>query len=83
MGKKTVLVVAGIALLVAGIPWYWPDDNHAIALGMPGWVVIAIIVSFGASAFTASPWAYDGKIFALELTNVMRIRTGDTDADAL
>ena len=49
-----------IALLAVGIPWYWPADNHLIVLGMPGWVIVAIVVSFVGSVFTAwllwPPW---------------------------
>ncbi|MDP6183486.1 MAG: hypothetical protein QF609_06685, partial [Gammaproteobacteria bacterium] len=42
-----------VGLLAIGIPWYWPSDNHAVILGMPGWVIIAIVVSLGTSIFTA------------------------------
>ena len=49
-----------IVLLIAGIPWYWPDDNHALLLGVPTWVVIAIVVSFAASCLSVliltRPW---------------------------
>ena len=49
-----------IVLLMAGIPWYWPINNHTIVFGMPGWVVVAILVSLLASIFTACllwrPW---------------------------
>ena len=54
-----VLVYA--CLVVVGIPWYWPEDNHLLLLGVPGWVVIAIVVSACASLFTGwllmRPWA--------------------------
>lgn len=47
-------------LIVVGIPWYWPTDNHTIIFGMPGWVIVAIGASLVCSIFTAwllwSPW---------------------------
>ena len=49
-----------VLLLTAAIPWYWPSDNHALWLGMPAWVVIAIVVSIAASCLAAliltRPW---------------------------
>jgi hypothetical protein len=49
-----------LLLLVAAVPWYYPEDNHALIFGMPAWVVIAIVVSFAASCLTAfilhRPW---------------------------
>jgi len=49
-----------LVLLAIGIPWYWPADNLVIVFGMPGWVIVAIGVSFVASVFTAwllrKPW---------------------------
>jgi hypothetical protein len=49
-----------IVFLAVGIPWYWPADNTLVVFGMPGWVSVAIAVSFCASAFTAvllyRPW---------------------------
>ncbi len=53
-------VAVYMGLLAIGIPWYWPHDNYSIVFGMPGWVVVAIVVSFCASLFTAwlllEPW---------------------------
>jgi hypothetical protein len=52
--------VVYLGLLVVGIPWYWPTGNRTIVFGMPGWVIVAILVSFVASVFTAwllrRPW---------------------------
>lgn len=49
-----------LLLLGVGIPWYWPADNHALVLGMPAWVVIAIVVSLAASCLSVviltRPW---------------------------
>ena len=58
--RDTWPAVVYVALLVIGIPWYWPGDDYTIVAGMPAWVVIAIVVSAVASAFTAwllrRPW---------------------------
>jgi len=58
-GRVWPLVIY-IGFLAIGIPWYWPHDNYSIVFGMPGWVVVAIAVSCGASIFTAwlllEPW---------------------------
>lgn len=47
-------------LLVLGIPWYWPADDRTLVLGVPGWVAVAVVVSFAASCLTAGllakPW---------------------------
>ena len=49
-----------LVLIALGVPWYWPQFNHSIVLGVPGWVMVAIVVSFVASVFTAwllwQPW---------------------------
>lgn len=49
-----------LALLVIGIPWYWPDQTPAIIFGLPSWVIVAIGASFAASCLTAyllrAPW---------------------------
>jgi len=42
-----------IFLLVSGIPWYWPKDINLIVLGLPIWVLVAILVSLVTSIFTA------------------------------
>ena len=53
-----------LIFVVVGIPWYWPADDRSIVTGMPAWVVVAIVVSFCASCFTAwllrSPWHENG-----------------------
>ena len=40
-------------LLVFAIPWYWPQDDSRVVLGLPAWVLVAILAGFIASAFTA------------------------------
>ena len=47
------IVIIYLILFSVGIPWYWPENNMSIILGMPAWVTIAIIVSFLISALTA------------------------------
>lgn len=60
LGIRVWPVAAYFGLIAVGIPWYWPSDNYVILFGAPGWVVIAIAVSFAASALTAwllrRPW---------------------------
>lgn len=48
--------LAYLLLLVVGIPWYWPADDRTIWVGMPAWVVVAVVVSFITSVFTAFLW---------------------------
>lgn len=54
-----------VVLLAIGIPWYWPADDDRIVLGMPGWVIVAIVASACASAFTAwllaKPWPAESR----------------------
>ena len=40
-------------LLVFAIPWYWPPDDSRVLLGLPAWVLVAILAGFIASVFTA------------------------------
>ena len=40
-------------LLAIGIPWYWPEDDTRIVLGLPAWVLVAMLVGLIASAYTA------------------------------
>lgn len=42
-----------LLLLVVAVPWYWPAADHSIWFGVPGWVVVAIVVSACASTLTA------------------------------
>ena len=58
-GRRWPAVV--YCLLVAvGIPWYWPQHDTTLILGVPAWVAVAIGVSALASVFTAwllrAPW---------------------------
>lgn len=53
-----------LALIVIGIPWYWPEGSATMLFGLPAWFVVTIIVSFCASVFTAFlllryPWHID------------------------
>lgn len=49
-----------LAMLAVGIPWYWPANDTSVWLGMPAWVVVAILVGAAASLFTLwllkRPW---------------------------
>ena len=40
-------------LLAFAIPWYWPRDDSRILLGLPAWVLVAMLAGFIASVFTA------------------------------
>lgn len=46
------VVALYLALLVAGIPWYWPADDRSIWFGMPAWVTVALLVSITVSIVT-------------------------------
>ena len=47
------IIVVYLILFSVGIPWYWPENNLSIILGLPAWVTIAIAVSILISVFTA------------------------------
>jgi hypothetical protein len=53
-------IIVFLVLLVAAVPWYWPDSDHSIIFGVPAWVALAVLVSLFASIFTAwllfRPW---------------------------
>ena len=40
-------------LVLLGIPWYWPQADTRIVLGVPAWVLVAVLAGFIASVFTA------------------------------
>lgn len=42
-----------VVLIAIGIPWWWPKDDVTLILGMPGWVISAIVVSVIASIYSA------------------------------
>ena len=42
-----------VLFLLIGIPWYWPSDWNQLVLGVPVWVIVAVLISFLASIFTA------------------------------
>ena len=46
-------VAVYLVLLIAGIPWYWPQDDVRIVLGLPAWVIMAVVVAVCTSVFTA------------------------------
>ena len=42
---SVVVRIAVYCLLLAiGIPWYWPDDGGRVVLGLPAWVLAALLV---------------------------------------
>ena len=49
-----------VLLFFVAVPWYWPREDRTIWLGMPAWVVVAILGSAVISTFTAwvlhRPW---------------------------
>ena len=40
-------------LFAVAIPWYWPDDDARLFLGIPLWAAVSIGVSFLISCYTA------------------------------
>ena len=52
-------------ILALAIPWYWPEDDHTLVFGFPGWVLVAIGMSLCASVLTAlllrKPWPSEEK----------------------
>ena len=53
LDRRVWIGVVYFFLLVLGIPWYWPNDTNVIVLGLPIWVLVAILVSLVTSIFTA------------------------------
>lgn len=51
---NNIILIIYLALLILAVPWYWPAEHNVIWFGMPGWVIVAIGVSFLASVLTAS-----------------------------
>ena len=45
---------AYVVLLLVGVPWYWPADDDTVWVGLPAWVVVAVIASAIASFYTAT-----------------------------
>ncbi len=43
-------------LLLLGVPWYWNPGDTSLLFGMPGWVLVAILVSICVSALTSYLW---------------------------
>ncbi len=41
------------ALMAIGVPWYWPQGDQAMVLGLPVWVAVAVAASAAASVLTA------------------------------
>ena len=44
---------AYVALMVIGVPWYWPPGDQTVVLGLPAWVAVAVAASAAASVLTA------------------------------
>jgi len=40
-------------LLAIGIPWYWPDEGGRVVLGLPAWVLAAVLAGLAAALYTA------------------------------
>jgi hypothetical protein len=53
MKRHYWIIVVYIFLITVGVPWYWPDNINYMVIGLPLWVLIAIIISICASFFTA------------------------------
>ena len=51
--SKFVKGLAYITLLIIAIPWYWHDEDHVFLLGIPAWVLMALLVALITSVFTA------------------------------
>jgi len=45
--------IAFAASLLIGTPFYWPPDMDALVLGIPLWVLVALLSSFSASCLSA------------------------------
>jgi hypothetical protein len=59
--RNALLAIVYLLLLVLAVPWYWPADETRLVLGMPIWVVTAILVGFVTACLTAwillsRPW---------------------------
>ena len=42
-----------VVLFAIAIPWYWPERELPVVLGMPLWAAVAVGASFLISLFTA------------------------------
>ena len=55
-----LLPAAYLFLVAIGVPWYWPEGDTTLWLGMPAWLVTALFASLAVSALTAivlrRPW---------------------------
>jgi len=47
-----------LLFLLVGIPWYWPQDNIALLLGIPVWAFISIFIALLSAIFTAWIFLY-------------------------
>lgn len=59
--RSVLLTLLYLVLLVLAIPWYWPADETRLILGLPIWVLTAILVGFVTACLTAwillqQPW---------------------------
>ncbi len=46
-------ILAYLVLLVLAIPWYWSGEEHPFLLGVPAWVLVALVVALATSILTA------------------------------
>ena len=42
-----------LVILIIAVPWYWPPETRWLFMGMPAWVVVAILISLFTSVFVA------------------------------
>jgi len=42
-----------VALMLVGVPWYWPAGDDTVLGGLPAWVVVAVLASALTSIYTA------------------------------
>ncbi len=45
--------LAYAVLLAIAVPWYWPSGDATLWLGLPAWVVVALLANLAASLLTA------------------------------
>ena len=53
INKNIIYAFLYFLLIVVGIPWYWNEDFLLIFIGIPVWVIVAILCSVLASILTA------------------------------
>ena len=54
---RQLLLGSVVVLYVVSIPWYRDSDaTPAIVLGLPDWVLVAVVCYVGAAVATAAAW---------------------------